>query len=297
MKVLIAHAQPAVRDQLRNILGPLPYEVSEAGDAEELEAEIRVSAPDVLLLDGGLASENGTSLVARIKSHQNAFLTAIVLVERELELEKAERTLKSGVYDFVVEPLRPAEVIARVQAAARTKSLQEELLGQARRLEAMIFEDPLTQLYNRRFMLTQLSALVSGARRHERPLSVVMVDVDHFKALNDSYGHEVGDRALVGVARAMRDGLRAEDYLGRLGGEEFLAVLPDVDERAAGLVADSLRRTVSDHRLEVDGELLRVTVSAGYAAWGGESREELLKRAADAMYRAKATGRDAVERG
>ena len=297
MKVLIAHAQPAVRAQIRAMLEGLDYEISEAENAVQLDAQVQLSAPDVTLLDGQLSRDEGTSLVARIKSHRNAFFTAIILVDRELELDTARRKLASGAYDFLLEPLRAAEVVARVQAAARTKSLQEELLDQGRRLEAMIFEDPLTQLYNRRFMLNQLAVLVSGARRHERPLSVVMVDIDHFKALNDSYGHEVGDRALVAVAQTMRDRLRAEDYLGRLGGEEFLALLPDVDEAAAGLVADSLRATVAEHPLEVDGELLEMTVSAGYAAWRGERPDELLKRSDEAMYRAKAMGRDAVQRG
>ncbi len=95
----------------------------------------------------------------------------------------------------------------------------------------------------------------------------------------------------------MRERLRAEDYLGRLGGEEFLALLPDVDEEAAGLVAGSLRATVAEHPLEVGDELVEMTVSAGYAAWRGERPEELLKRSDDAMYRAKALGRDAVQPG
>lgn len=295
--MLIAHTQPAVRARVRAVLERLNYEVSEAATAVELDAQVQLSAPDVTLLDGQLSRDEGTSLVTRIKSHRNAFFTAIVIIDRELDLDTAELKLGDGAYDFLIEPLRDGEVVARVQAAARTKSLQEELLHQGRRLEAMIFEDPLTQLYNRRFMLNQLAVLVSGARRHERPLSVIMIDIDHFKALNDRYGHEVGDHALVAVAQAMRERLRAEDYLGRLGGEEFLAVLPDVDEAAAGLVADSLRATVAEHRLDLDGDRVAITISAGYAAWRGEEPDQLLKRSDDAMYRAKAMGRDAVQRG
>ena len=295
--MLIAHIRPAVRARIRATLEPLGYEVSEAATAVELDAQVQLSAPDVTLLDGQLSRDEGTSLVTRIKSHRNAFFTAIVIIDRELDLSTAERNLASGAYDFLIEPLRDGEVVARVQAAARTKSLQEELLHQGRRLEAMIFEDPLTQLYNRRFMLNQLAVLVSGARRHDRPLSVVMLDIDHFKALNDQHGHEVGDRALVAVAQTMRERLRAEDYLGRLGGEEFLALLPDVDEAAAALVADSLRATVAEHPLHLDGDPVAITVSAGYAAWRGERPDELLKRSDDAMYRAKAMGRDAVQRG
>jgi len=297
VKVLIAHARASLRAELRRPLESLNYEISEVADADALEAEFRHFAPDVTLLDGQLSRDEGTSLVTRIKAHQNAYFTAIVVVDRDIDLETARRQLGSGAYDFLIEPLRPGEILARVQAAARTKNLQEELLGQGRRLEAMIFEDPLTQLYNRRFMLTQLAALVSGARRHERPMSVVMIDIDHFKALNDRHGHEAGDRALVAVAHAMRDRLRAEDYLGRLGGEEFLALLPDVDEEGAARVADSLRATVAERPVDVGGQAMPMTVSAGYATWEGEMPSELLKRADDAMYRAKAAGRDAVQRG
>ena len=220
-----------------------------------------------------------------------------MVVARDLDLESAQRQLGNGADDFLLEPLRPGEVVARVQAAARTRSLQEELLVQGRRLESLIFEDPLTELYNRRFMLAQLAAQVSAARRHQRPLSVVMIDVDHFKSFNDDYGHEVGDRVLATAGRAMRARLRAEDYLGRLGGEEFLALLPDADADAAAEVADALRETVAASWVDVGEQRVRITVSAGHATWAGEETGELLKRADDAMYRAKAGGRNAVERG
>jgi two-component system cell cycle response regulator len=297
VKVLIAHADAAVRHHLRGILEGLGYEVTEAADVGELDAQCERAAPDVTLLDAQLAPDAGVALITRIKSHPHAYFTSIVMIDRDLDLGDARVKLDSGAHDFLIEPVRPAEVAARVQAAARTRSLQEELLIQGRRLEALIFEDPLTQLYNRRFMLNQLTALVSGARRHKRPLSVVMIDVDHFKSLNDTYGHEVGDRVLLTVARAMRDRLRAEDYVGRLGGEEFLALLPDADAAAAAEVADALRETVADVVVRASDEEVRVTVSAGHATWDGESPEQLLRRADDAMYRAKAAGRDAVERG
>ena len=114
-------------------------------------------------------------------------------------------------------------------------------MGQYRRLETMLHEDPLTGLFNRRYVLTRLAGLISGARRHGRPLSVAMIDIDHFKRVNDAHGHEAGDAALVSTTIALRDRMRAEDELGRLGGEEFLALLPDAGAEAAGVVAESLR--------------------------------------------------------
>ena len=149
---------------------------------------------------------------------------------------------------MLIEPVIPAEVIARVRAAARTKTLQEELVGQYRRLETMLHEDPLTGLFNRRYVLTRLAGLISGARRHGRPLSVAMIDIDHFKPSTTRYGHDAGDAALVAITIALRDRLRAEDELGRLGGEEFLALLPDAGDDAAAVVAESLRASVEGVR-------------------------------------------------
>jgi len=166
---------------------------------------------------------------------------------------------------------------------------------QSERLEAMLFEDPLTKLSNRRFILTQLAAAVSAARRHERALSVAIVDIDHFKSVNDEHGHAAGDRVLAAVASSMRHHLRAEDQLGRLGGEEFLALLPDADARAAATTAEKLRAAVAALAVGHDGVELAVTISAGWAAWDGESPEELLRRADEALYEAKRGGRDRVE--
>jgi diguanylate cyclase (GGDEF)-like protein len=203
----------------------------------------------------------------------------------EPALEYAAEALQRGAQDILVEPVNDAELVIRVQAAGRTKGLQEEIVAQAERLEALLFEDPLTGLSNRRFILTQLAGMVSGARRHHRDLTAVVIDVDHFKSVNDTYGHAEGDKVLAAVAHALRDHLRAEDQLGRLGGEEFLALLPDTSLDHAPAACEKLRASVEE---------VGVTISLGWAAWEGESADELLQRADDAVYAAKARGRDCV---
>jgi len=199
------------------------------------------------------------------------------------------------VQDFLVEPVSDAELVARVEAAGRTKVLQEELVVQAQRLETLVFEDSLTGLANRRFVLTQLGGLISGARRHGRPLSIAIVDIDHFKSVNDEHGHAAGDTVLAAVAGVLRRHLRAEDQLGRLGGEEFLALLPDADARAAAITAEKLRAEVGAAVVAHEGVELAVTVSVGWAAWDGEVQEDFLRRADEALYAAKALGRDRAE--
>ena len=156
------------------------------------------------------------------------------MIERPtLTPDEALAGIRSGIQDYLIEPVADGEVLTRVEAAARTKDLQQELVAQGARLEAMLREDALTGLSNRRAILTQLGGMVSGARRHGHPLSIAVCDLDHFKAINDTHGHKTGDEVLVAAAHAMATHLRAEDALGRLGGEEFLVLLPDTDAEAA----------------------------------------------------------------
>ena len=280
--MVVAHRREGERRRFRHVLAEAGHEVTECSAAGDAFDCCREWQPDVAVVD----AEAGRGLLDRIKGDADAFSTAVLLVEeREPALERAVEALEHGAQDILVEPVHDAELLTRVHAAGRTKGLQEEIVAQARRLEALLFEDALTGLSNRRFVLTQLGGQVSGARRHERPLSVAIVDVDHFKSINDTRGHAEGDRVLVAVAMALRAHLRAEDQLGRLGGEEFLALLPDTDAEAAHVAAEKLRASVAG---------TGVTVSIGWAAWEGESAEELVRRADDALYAAKAAGRDRV---
>src|SRR3954452_13479512 len=294
MHVVLAHADARARERLSGVLASVGHDVRCSGTAEDALAACRAGRPDVAVVDVDLCrGDDGSALLAAIKGDADAFSTAVVLLEREeLDLGAAVSALHRGVQDFLVEPVSDGELIAGVAAAGRTKVLQEELLDQTRRLEALIFEDALTGLANRRFILTQLGSSVSAARRHGRPLSVAIVDIDHFKPVNDAYGHAVGDRVLVRVASALSDHLRAEDQLGRLGGEEFLVVLGDTDGAAAERVTEKLRYEVAAATVVHEGEEISVTVSIGTAIWDGEAPEALLQRADEALYAAKAAGRD-----
>jgi two-component system cell cycle response regulator len=294
MKVVLAHADAASRDRLGAVLTGVGHEVYATASTDAALDACRAGGTDVAVIDVGLCrGEEGSQLLRAIKGDAAAFGTAVILLERaDLDLGAAVEALHRGVQDFLVEPVSDGELVTRVAAAGRTKVLQQELIEQTRRLETMIFEDSLTGLANRRFILTQLGSHVSAARRHGRPVSVAIVDIDHFKPVNDRYGHQVGDQVLVAVAAALGDHLREEDQLGRLGGEEFLVVLPDTDAAAAERVTEKLRCEVARRTVEHEGDTLSVTVSIGTATWDDEAPEELLRRADDALYAAKAAGRD-----
>jgi two-component system, cell cycle response regulator len=283
MRVVVAHGRAGERRRFRRVLAEAGHDVAECDCADSaLESCLRWPA-DVAVVDEAA----GDGLVEKIKADATAFRTAVLLVERDQpSVERAAEALQRGVQDILVEPVNEAELLTRVAAAGRTKGLQEEIVAQAQRLEALLFEDALTGLATRRFILTQLGGMVSGARRHERKLSAAVIDIDHFKAVNDTKGHAEGDRVLAEVAHTLRAHLRAEDQLGRLGGEEFLALLPDTDARAAHKAAEHMRERVA---------ATGVTISIGWATWCGEEADELLRRADDALYAAKARGRNCVE--
>jgi two-component system, cell cycle response regulator len=282
MRVVVAYGRAGERRRFRNVLAAAGHDVTECDCADDAFDHCLELEPDVAVIDEAA----GDGVLERIKRHPDAFRTAVLLVEPEdPPVERAAAALQRGVQDILVEPVNDAELITRVQAAGRTKGLQEEIVAQAERLEALLFEDPLTGLSNRRFILTQLSAAVSGARRHDRPVTIAIIDVDHFKAINDTRGHAEGDRVLAAVAHALREHMRAEDQLGRLGGEEFLALLPETDARAAHKAAENMRASIAS---------TGVTISIGWATWQGEQADELLGRADEALYAAKERGRDCV---
>jgi diguanylate cyclase (GGDEF)-like protein len=286
MRVLLAHALTPKRRRIARVLREAGHEVQEVDEREQALACCRSWAPDVALLHVECCAD----IVLDIKSDPVAYGTAIIIIERpELSPRDALDGMRRGIQDYLVEPLADGEVLTRVEAASRTKDLQQELVAQGTRLEALLREDALTGLSNRRAILTQLGGMVSGARRHGHPLSIAVCDLDRFKAINDTYGHKTGDQVLIAAAHAISTHLRAEDQLGRLGGEEFLVLLPDTGAAAAGHFAERMRAEVAAAPTPVP-----VTVSIGIATWDDEAPEELLQRADEALYAAKDAGRDRV---
>lgn len=289
--MLLADGSAATRRRLAVGLRRDGHEVLEAGGAGRALDLCRERRPDVLVASRSLCERDGFDLVGAVKGDVEIFRTAVVLLApRALTVAAAREELRRGAHDFLIEPVREAELIARVRSAGQAKSLQEELVAQSERYRGELFEDPLTRVPNRRFLFSQLDAFVSGARRHGRPLAVAIVDIDRFKDVNDSHGHEAGDRVLVAVGESLARALRAEDVLGRLGGEEFLALLPDTDEEAAARAAERLRSAVAHA-----GGPVPVTASVGWAVLGDADESDDVIRWADiALYAAKSDGRDRV---
>ncbi len=266
--------------------------LEEAGAAQALD-RCRAARPDVLVLAAALCERDDVAVIDAIKADAEIFrIAVIVLVEQNFAPGAAADGVRRGAQDFLVEPVRDWELLPRVTAAGRTKNLQEELVEQTRRFEHQLFQDPLTGLYNRRFLFAQLDSMISGARRHNRPVAVALLDLDGFKAVNDRHGHLVGDAVLVAAAAALRGAVRGEDVVGRFGGEEFMVLLPDTGEEAAAAAGERLRLAVERMIVPLP---VPVTASVGWAVMGdGEATDDLVRRADEALYAAKEAGRNRV---
>jgi two-component system cell cycle response regulator len=290
-RVLIAHGSKAARTSMRAVLEPLGCVVAEAATRDEAMAACPEHA-DVMLLhrDLGVAA-------ADVKRDPDLFRIALVLVGEPPAVEQVLGELERGAHDVLRDAAAPGELVARVRAARRAHEMQEQLLSREHELEQLAYRDELTGLANRRFAVRRLHAEISRARRHAQELSVVIVDADRFKSLNDRHGHLAGDEVLRGLGERLRGRLREEDVAARFGGEEFLIVLPDTGAEGAAAVAEDIRAAVAAEPFAVGRFALNLTVSAGYAAWDGEDLERLVGRADRGLYAAKDAGRNCVRPG
>ena len=293
-RVLVANPYNPARRAARAVLEPLGCTVIEAERPAEVLEAARRRRPHVLLLDAAMERESRSSMVAEIKSDPELFAIAIVLVGAHGDAAGALAAMEHGAYDVLPDDADAFELAARVRAARRGSDMHELLLTRERELERLAYYDELTGLPNRRSVLRQLEALLSRGRRHGHALAVLMVDADHFKALNDRHGHAAGDAALRALADRLRERLRAEDVAGRFGGEEFVIGLPDAGAVGAAGVAEDVRAAVAERPLTIEGHVLTVTVSVGWATWEDEDLGQLIARADGALYEAKAAGRDCV---
>ena len=199
--------------------------------------------------------------------------------------------LRGGAHDYLKKPFEHVELLARVGSAVHVKKLQDQLRQRNADLDRMSRTDALTGLSNRRHLDEQLGRQLSDADRHDEPLCVLLLDIDHFKKVNDDYGHPAGDLVLCAFADRLRAELRANDIAGRWGGEEFLVIMPRTDLAGALEVAERLRRATAATPVRAGLWRISVTVSGGCAISMGGEADSLLQRADTCLYGAKASGR------
>jgi two-component system, cell cycle response regulator len=294
-RVLIADDSLVIRAVLRKQLQGQGFEVFEAADGEEALEIASGGALDVILLDVEMPILDGYEVLALLKADPELITIPVVFITARASTEDVVSGLRSGAHDYLRKPFEASEVIARVSAAARMKSLQDELRSRNEELDLLSRTDKLTELSNRRHLEEQAMILLSSSRRHNHSLGVLMIDIDRFKSINDSVGHAGGDDVLREVARRLSTPLRVEDVCGRWGGEEFLILLPITSLEEVELVGDRIRQSIASTAISIStGANLDVTISVGCASGRGASWESLVERADSALYEAKETGRNRV---
>ncbi|HSK18863.1 MAG TPA: diguanylate cyclase [Longimicrobiales bacterium] len=276
------------------------YEILEAGDGEQALALVREAAPDLILLDVMLPDIDGYEISRRIKGADDLPFIPIILVTARDSTQDKVAGLDAGADDYLTKPINFPELEARVRSMLRIKRLQDELEEKNKELERLSISDGLTGLFNHRHIHGLLAEEFERVARTNDCMSVAMFDLDHFKSVNDTYGHQAGDRVLVELADILREVARDVDRLGRYGGEEFMALLPETCIDDAAVFVERVRREVARRPFDVGGDdPLHMTLSAGVATYPHETIrdvESLVRLADQALYTAKETGRNRVVR-
>jgi len=310
-RVLVVDDEPLVVELVRRRLGEAGFRTVAAGCGDEaMRAATEASPPfDVVLAGTHLSDGSGMELVHRLRGDSRTATTSIALMTAARDPEQTFRMLEAGADDCLRKPIDRVELVARVRSLLRIKRQLDELRDANARLEELNTElgrrattDPLTKLANRQELESRLAHEVDRARRYGHDLGLLVLDIDHFKRVNDTHGHAAGDEVLRRVASVLHESVRRVDLAARYGGEELVVVAPSTDLVGAAKLADRLRRLVERTFVTVPMEGgthrdLSVTVSVGAAALArGQDAGSLFAAADAALYRAKAGGRNRVER-
>lgn len=300
-KILVLSDDPEIDGLDAEAEGMPPVTFSFESDARRALDGLREGKPDLILVDLGLESYDPLRLCSAIRSFEGSRLLPLLALARDADMRKLVRALDLGVNDYLMRPIDSQEMAARVRTQLKRKWYVDHLRQSVHESLELAVTDPLTGLYNRRYLGTQMPRLFRDAATRHRPLAVLVVDVDHFKQVNDTYGHAAGDEVLRELSHRLHMAVRGIDLACRYGGEEFVFVLPETDNDVALVIADRLRQIVADVPVAlVDGRSVAVTISIGVAAFDGylaeDTAQRLLKRADDAVYEAKAAGRNRVVR-
>jgi|SRR6202046_1588961 diguanylate cyclase (GGDEF)-like protein len=251
--------------------------------------------PDLILLDVVMPDMDGYQVCQALKSDPNTAAIPVIFVTGLADTTDETHGLEVGAIDYITKPFVPAVVRMRVRNHLALRRANHELLTMNAELLRLATTDGLTGVYNRRYLLEQITAEVQRMHRYHRPAALFMLDLDHFKQLNDGYGHDVGDSALVETAAMVRLALRHHDLFGRIGGEEFAGFLPETEIAQAVKVCERIRELIAAIEVPTTNGPARFSASIGVIALAPEEKvESALKRADQAMYAAKQGGRNRV---
>ena len=296
MRILIADDDITSRTVLASVLKKQGHQVeATVNGAEAWETLRQPGAPELVILDWVMPEMDGPEVVRRVRALGTERPPYILMLTARGEKADIIAGLEAGANDYLSKPFDVGELRARIEVGRRMVEMQAALIASREALAHQATHDPLTGLLNRRAILDTLNREVSRASRSGGPWAVGMCDIDHFKRINDTYGHQTGDDLLCGFARILNESLRPHDSAGRMGGEEFLLILPIMARGDALFPFDRLCGRIAESKIPTRSGVLSITASIGVASASAGSKADQMVEAADAaLYRAKAEGRNRV---
>jgi diguanylate cyclase (GGDEF)-like protein len=282
-----------------NILDSAGYTTTYASSVKQAIERVKTANPDLIILDLMMPYMTRIELCRRLKSDILYAHIPIIFVTDSKKKEDIINAFNSGAVDYVNKPFYSWELLAKVKIHLELKKTQEELKNINSQLEQLVRTDSLTGVNNRREILALGEKELQRCRRYHRYFSLVFIDIDHFKHINDTFGHLLGDKTLITVAGAIKNCLRQVDSFGRFGGEEFVAILPETNLEDAATTAWRICQVINKLNIEIDRQKVRVTASIGVATFSPEDNnlEAVIERADHAMFAAKNQGRNRVSLG
>lgn len=298
--LLIIDDSAAIRQQIEETMAScrLFHQVFVAKDGIEGFKLLVSNQIDVILCDIEMPGIDGLKFLALLQSREDLRDKPVIMLTSRDDVASKVLGLESGASDYIIKPFEPQELVARLKVHLQIKTLQDELRKSNQLLLELAQTDPLTRLFNRRALREKLESELNRCHRNGKPCSLIMADIDHFKQVNDTYGHQAGDDILIAVAKLFHEQLRPYDLAARYGGEEFCLVLPETDLEQARITAERIRQEISQLKFSGDLENLLLTISLGIASTNKKimmPQDELIHLADEALYLAKNNGRNRVE--
>lgn len=295
--ILIVDDDSSIRRMLGDFVSIQGYSHRDAASAEEALACLAGAPPDLILLDISMPGRSGLELLEDIRQGLGIRQVPIILVSALQDSRTVIQGLRLGANDYITKPFDPAVLLARMENQLETAARMAKLEEKTDELSRLASYDQLTGVFNRRAFFDMLENEIARSKRYGHELSLLMVDLDHFKRVNDTYGHSAGDEILVQFAKRALASLRSEDVLARYGGEEFCVILPETGLGSASTTAERIRHSMHDLPFDITAGAIVVTASIGAVTARCTENVlavELLEQADKALYEAKRAGRNRV---
>jgi diguanylate cyclase (GGDEF)-like protein len=284
-------------DILVELLGDM-YEIVVALEGKSALEIVQDQTIDLILLDIMMPGMDGYEVCRRVKGNAKTQTIPIIFITAKTDEESIEQAYDAGGIDYVTKPFKPKELFARIRTQLQLKHLIDDLELSQKRLKHLAETDPMTGLWNRRYFTSTSATLWTLAKRERSDLSAIMIDIDRFKKVNDTYGHKAGDDVIVSLAHILKKSVRESDLACRFGGEEFLLLLPGTPLEGARIIGEKIRRNVETLGIELDGgDTVHFTVSLGISqadTLHDLNIEATIHRADEALYTSKNAGRNTL---